>query len=312
MRIIKVFLLLIILVFSSIALSLFFYQQEQKDLNLASPVLKKLKIGFADNIWLPKEVLGASDSANLKYNLSASSAFFIDGQTGRVLFSQKPHQKMPIASLTKIMTAIVTLENTSLDSKYLISETAANMEPDSMLLKAGERLSVEELLDGIFLVSGNDAAETLAENVTNRRDEFIKLMNLKAKQIGMNDSLFINPTGLEEDNVEQYSTAFDVSLMARYAINRWPHLVEISSQSHIFIPETQDHQDYDLYSGINLLTTYPGVVGFKTGFTPEAGLTLVTIAKRSGKEVIGVILGATDRRDDAKALLDYSFKQLGL
>lgn len=311
MKLIRDFLIILILLFSGVILTFFIYQKQQKELDLVSPVLKKIKLSFADNVWLPKEVLGASESANLKYNLSASSVFFIDGQTGQVLFSQKPHEKMRIASLTKIMTAIITMENSSLDSYYLISERASKMEPDSMLLKTGERLSVEQLLDGVFLVSGNDAAETLAENVTSR-DEFIKLMNLKAKQIGMNDSLFINPTGLEEDNLDQYSTAFDVSVMARYAITRWPQLLEISSQPHIYIPETADHQSYDLYSGINLLTTYPGVVGFKTGYTPEAGLTLVTVAKRSGKEVVGVILGATDRRDDARALLDYSFKKLGV
>jgi D-alanyl-D-alanine carboxypeptidase len=138
------------------------------------------------------------------------------------------------------------------------------------------------------------------------------MMNSKAATLGMVDTQFINPSGLEEDGRDQHSSAYDVALMSRYAISHWPHLVDISSQQHIYLPESPTHQDYDLYSGINLLSTYPGVVGFKTGFTPEAGLTLVTLARRGGFEVLGVLLGSDDRRAEARKLLDYSFKQLGV
>jgi D-alanyl-D-alanine carboxypeptidase len=100
--------------------------------------------------------------------------------------------------------------------------------------------------------------------------------------------------------------------MSRYLITRWPNVVNISSQPHVYIERTDYHQDYDMYNGINLLTTYPGVLGLKTGYTPVAGLTLVTLARRGDKEVLGVLLGAVNRRDDAKSLLDYSFKNLGL
>jgi D-alanyl-D-alanine carboxypeptidase len=128
----------------------------------------------------------------------------------------------------------------------------------------------------------------------------------------MKNTHFINPSGLEEEGNEQYSTAYDVMLMSRYAINKFPNLLEISSNPHIFIEKNSEHQDYDLYSGINLLTTYPGVLGFKTGYTPEAGLTLVTVAQKNGKRVIGVLLNSTERREDAKMLLDYSFAKLGV
>jgi D-alanyl-D-alanine carboxypeptidase len=187
------------------------------------------------------------------------------------------------------------------------------------MLIAGERLTLEELLSGIFLVSANDAAEVLAEQTTGIRAEFIEQMNTKAKMLGMNDTLFINPSGLEEDDPrdptklkDRYSTAYDVALMSRYLIAQWPEIIKISSSPHIYLPRTEYHQDYELYSGINLLTTYPGVLGLKTGFTPEAGLTLVTLAKRGDAEVIGVLLNCTSRRDDAQKLLDYSFKKLGL
>jgi serine-type D-Ala-D-Ala carboxypeptidase (penicillin-binding protein 5/6) len=128
----------------------------------------------------------------------------------------------------------------------------------------------------------------------------------------MKDTLFINPTGLEEDGRDHYSSAYDVSLMSHYAVHTFPLLTEISKEPHIYIPATESHQEYDLYNGVNLLTSYPGVIGFKTGYTPEAGLTLVTVARLEGKEVIGVLLGCTNRRDDAKRLLDYSFKKLGV
>ena len=135
-------------------------------------------------------------------------------------------------------------------------------------------------------------------------------MNIKAKHLGMKNTHFVNPTGLDEDTGNSYSTSFDLALLTRYLIRAYPEVVNISETPHIFIPETPDHQDYDMYSGINLLTTYPGVVGFKTGFTPEAGLALITLCRKDSHEVLGIILGTEDRRDEAKELLDYSFERL--
>ncbi|MBI4040082.1 D-alanyl-D-alanine carboxypeptidase, partial [Candidatus Daviesbacteria bacterium] len=264
----------------------------------------------AANVWFPQpsDYLNNLDAPQI----TAQGAYFVEIDTGQALYQKNSRMQLPIASLVKIMTVIITLENKRLDSVVQISSVAAAMEPDKMQLIAGEKMSVNELLDGIFLVSANDAAEALAENATGSREEFISLMNSKALQLGMKDTWFTNPTGLEEDDKKQYSSAYDVVLMARYAIKHFPQLVDITSQPHIYLPQSQDHQDYDLYSGINLLTTYPGVMGFKTGFTPEAGLTLVTLARRGDKEVLGVLLGSGDRRDEAKALLDYSFKKLGV
>lgn len=279
---------------------------------LLTPVLGLSKFDFSDNIWFPKEASGSSVSKEIESKLTAKAAFFVETTSGDVLFEKNIKEKMHIASLIKIMTAIIALENRNMDDKIHISKRAADMEPDKMLLIAGEKLTIKELLQGIFLVSANDGAEALAEGVTGRREEFINLMNSKAQLIGMKDTLFINPTGLEEDGRKQYSTAYDVMLMSKYAIAKYPELLQISFQPHIYIDKTNEHQEYDLYSGINLLTTYPGVMGFKTGYTPAAGLTLVTVARREGKEVIGVLLGSTERREDAKLLLDYSFAKLGV
>ncbi len=298
-----------------------FYFSKTINTSLVSPVLNISRLSIGDNIWFPKDqVLGTSVVTEKDLaTMTAKAAFFVDTQTGEVLYEKNSHARLRIASLAKIMTAIITLEYKKPTDMMAVSQRASDMEPDKMFLQPNEKLSATELLSGIFLDSGNDAAEVLAERVTGRREEFITLMNSKAAQLGMKDTLFINPSGLEEDDlknqgqlIDQYSSAYDVILMSRYAIRRWPLIIDISSQPHIFIPQTTDHQDYDLYSGINLLTTYPGVVGLKTGFTPEAGLTLVTLARKDGKEVLGVILGATDRRDDAKKLLDYSFQKLSV
>ncbi len=276
--------------------------------NLISPLAGHEKV-LGINQWFPGNTNVVQQNAPA---VSAEAALFVDTKTGQVLFSKNPHKKLPIASLVKVMTVLVALEHKSMDDKFSVSEYAAEAEPDKMLLIAGEKLTLEELLDGIFLISANDAAEVLSEGTLKSREEFIKLMNDKASQLGMKDTYFANPTGLDEDSNNSYSTVYDLAILTRFLIRHYPEVVEISKTEHIYLPQTENHQDYDMYSGINLLTTYPGVVGFKTGFTPEAGLTLITLVRKDGHEVIGVLLGSGDRRDEAREILDYSFKKLEL
>ncbi len=280
---------------------------------LISPLFKKEKV-LGINQWFPKAVSGKDVNAP---EISSKAAFFIDGIGGGAIFSKNIHERLPVASLVKVMTVLIALENTGMDEKYMVSQRATEMEPDEMILLAGETLTLKELLYGIFLISANDAAEVLAEGTLRQaqgkqagRDEFIKLMNDKAKQLGMENSYFANPTGLDEDLGNSYSTAYDLAILTRYLIKNYPQVVDISKTEHIILPKTENHQDYEMYSGINLLTTYPGVVGFKTGYTPEAGLTLITLAQKNGKEVIGILLGSENRRDEARELLDYSFGKL--
>ncbi len=277
---------------------------KQKD--PVSPLLSQQRV-LGINQWLPKQDFKAQVNTP---EISAKGAIFIDTKDGKILYSKNPNEKLPIASLVKVMTVLIALEHKSLNYQYTISKSAAEMEPDKMLLIAGEKLTLKELLYGIFLVSANDGAEAIAEVTTGDRSEFIKLMNDQAKQLGMNNTYYANPTGLDEDSGNSYSSAYDLALLTRYLIKSYPEVVEISSTEHIVLPLTNTHQDYDLYSGINLLTTYPGVLGFKTGFTPEAGLTLITLARKNGHEVVGVLLGSGDRRDEARELLDYAFKKL--
>ncbi len=274
---------------------------------LISPLLKQEKV-LGVNQWLPSQVL--ANSQNNAPQITAKGAFFIETKTGQVLYSKNINQRLPVASLVKVMTILIALEHKKMEETYLVSQRAADMEPDKMLLIAGEKLTLKELLSGIFLVSANDAAEVLAEGTTGSREEFIKLMNSKAVQLGMKDTFYANPTGLDEDSNNSYSSAYDLALLTRYLIRHYPEVVDISKQTHIFLPQTDEHQDYGMYTGINLVSTYPGVVGFKTGYTPEAELTLITLVRIDGHEVIGVLLGSGDRRDEAKELLDYSFNKL--
>lgn len=273
---------------------------------LASPqLLNNNSIGV--NQWSPQEILGLQTEAP---KITAKAAIFLETKNGRVLFAKNIHHRLPVASLVKVMTATVALDLHSMDELFTVSKRAVDMEPDKMLLIDGEQLTLKELLYGLFLISANDAAEVIAENTTGRREEFIVLMNAKAKQLGMQNSFFVNPTGLDEDENNSYSTAYDLALLTRFVVRSYSYLVDITSTEHIILPITEHHQDYDMYSGINLLTTYPGVVGFKTGFTPQSGLTLITLARKNGHEIIGVLLGSENRRDEAKELLDYSFYQL--
>lgn len=306
MKKLTLFLSSIIVIVMAALLSFFLSDYNANAKELTSPILISGKsVGL--NQWFPEQVLGVQTNAP---KITAKAAFFIETNTGKILYSKNANEKLAIASLVKIMTVLIALEHRDLEDQFLVSERAADMEPDKMLLIAGEKLTLKELLYGIFLVSANDGAEVIAENSIKSREEFLKLMNDKALQLGMKDTYFANPTGLDEDEGSSYSTAFDLSLLSRYLIKHFPFIVDISKTDHIIFPKTINHQDYDMYSGINLLTTRPGVVGFKTGYTPQAGLTLVTLSRENGHEVLGVILGSENRRDEASQLLDYSFSQL--
>lgn len=284
---------------------LIFVFTKKESTGLVSPLLKKEKV-LGINVWLPNIKFASSSDIEL----SAKAALFIEVNSGRVLYLKNIDEKLAIASLVKVMTALIALENKSLDDLYTVSQKASEFEPDKMYLIEGEKFTLKELLYGIFLISANDAAEVIAEGTLGDREEFIILMNKKAEHLGMKNTHFVNPTGLDEDSGSSYSTAYDMVILARYLIKTYPGVLQVSQTPYIHFDGGFDRQSYDMYSGINLLTTYPGVLGFKTGYTPKAGLTLITLARQNGYEVLGVLLGSENRRDEAKELLDYSFKKL--
>lgn len=302
-------LLFIVLIVSGI------YFIRQEDNSLISPIPKvfgtsKVAPVALKNGWLPKNDSFDTDSGKL--NISAASAIAVDYESGKIIFQKAIDRKQPVASTVKIMTALVALENADSNKVFTVSERASTVGENSMGLTGGEKLNFGELLLGLMLVSGNDAAVTIAENVSNSEDVFVSLMNEKAKFLGMNNTKFTNSSGLDDDNNEQYSTAYDMAVLARYTWENYPLFRETASTFHEFIDATQTHKAFDLYNDTNLLTTYPGVRGIKPGFTWEAGLCLVTYAENDGKKIIAVILGSNDRRGEMKELLDYSFGTFGI
>jgi D-alanyl-D-alanine carboxypeptidase len=257
--------------------------------------------------WLPGEIPSATNSTIS--DLSATSALSYDVTSDKFLFVKNIQQHVPMASLTKIMTAIIGLEHPKADNQYLVDQRDLVGE-DSVGLESGEKLSLEELLYGLFLHSGNDAAEVIANNAADGRAGFIADMNDKIKTMGLTDTHFTNPTGLEGDG-NQYTTAYDLLVMTHYGL-QFPLFQKTSSTVSITIPQTTTHKEYDLENETNLLTTYPGVDGIKTGYTPEAGYCLVTDLHYNDHHIIAIVLGSQDRRKDMKNILDYSLNSLGI
>jgi len=261
------------------------------------------------DFWSPFiEKIQGSEKDNPDY--TAKSVLLYDLATNKTLFEHNSKEKLPMASLTKIMTAIVALENKRQDDRYLAHKEDLVGE-DSMGIVAGETFSLEELLYGLMLPSGNDASEVIASNYTDGRLAFIQAMNDKAKALGLTDTQFSNPSGLQGDGI-QHTTAAELVVITKYALDNFPLLRKIISTYEYILPATQTHQEYQLFNETNLLTTYPGVKGVKTGYTPEAGMCLVTLLEYEGHQIIGVILNSENRREEMKQFLDFSLRQLGI
>lgn len=284
-----------------------------KDGNFLSPLPREMSLKDNDQvrflgIWLP--FFGETDSDKDEPVLSAKSAFMYETGKGEVIYSKNSGMRLPMASLTKIMTAIIALENPRSDDRYVVRKEHLVGE-DSMGLEAGEVLTLEELLYGLMLPSGNDASEVLASNFPGGRAAFLRAMNNKAASLGLRDTRFSNPSGLQGDGA-QYTTAEDLVVITKYAIDNFPLFEEIVSTFQYEIPQTKEHKYFFLENATNLISTYPGVKGVKTGFTPEAGMCLVTYLDYEGQKVIGVILNSENRRGEMKELLDYSLEKLGV
>ena len=272
---------------------------------LVDTVVKDHNASYA--FWFPSEK--KRDTKLKKLDVTAKSAISYELNTDTLLFDKDTDEKLPIASLTKVMTAIVTLETMDLDKQVTVSEHAATIGENVMGLSTGETLSVEELLYGLILNSGNDAAEVLAEESPYGRDEFVFIMNKKAESLGLSNTRFSNASGLEGDG-RQYSTVKDLLILTRYALT-FPEFAKIAATYEHEIPATSTHKYFLLYNQTNLLTTYPGVKGVKTGYTDEAGLCLITYLEYKGHRIVAVLLNSENRRQDMKELLDYSLKSLG-
>lgn len=294
-----------------VAYSAYLFVKKDEQKNIESPLPEFLTNAFPSvlgiDLWKPK----LNEAPYQKsIDLSAASAISYDITQDKMLYAKNIKAKLPIASLTKIMTAIVAMENGNLTDKITISKSASEIGENSMGLTYGEVLRLEDLLYGLILLSGNDAAEAIAEGSRFGRENFVYLMNKKAEDLGLSDTHFTNPSGLEGDG-KQYSTVSDLLIFAEYALKN-PAFGKIVSTVEHEIPYSSDHKYFYMFNETNLLTSYPGVKGIKTGYTFEAGLCLVTYLEYQGHKIIAVILNAQNRRQEMKDLLDYSLRLLNV
>lgn len=234
-----------------------------------------------------------------EYELSAQSAILMCSDTGDVLYEKNPDDKMLIASITKIMTAIIVIENCDMDEQIKIKPEWSAVEGSSMYLKPDEYYTVSELLTGLLLVSGNDAATALACSMCGDELSFAMKMNEKAEELGMSNSSFRNPHGL--DDPDHYSTARDMAILASYCVEN-DTFRDIVSRSYATV------KDQTYVNHNRLLREYDGCIGVKTGYTMAAGRTLVSCAERNGMRLVCVTLNAPDDWNDHKYLLDMGFE----
>lgn len=251
-----------------------------------------------------REVAGAGGSASNPPGLYARSAILTDAESGRVLFEKNAHVKLPIASTTKIMTALVIRSQLDLAEKVVVSPEAAAVGEQEIWLTPGETLSVEQLLYALLVQSANDAAFALAQYSAGSAQAFANLMNKKAAQIGAKDSHFNNPHGLDEPG--HYSTAYDLALMGRELLKD-PALAKMVACRKYDIPWPGHPSPRTSLSHNEILGKYPGANGIKTGYTIAAGQCLVGSATREGKNLIAVVLNSEHRASDVSSLLDFGF-----
>ena len=246
-------------------------------------------------------LFAAAESAEA---LSAHAAILIEASSGEVIFEKNPHEKLPMASTTKIMTAIAALEHGDLSTTVTVAEGACGVEGSSIYLTAGEELTLEDLLYALMLESANDAAAAIAYEVAGGIDAFAGLMNQTAERIGLTDSHFTNPHGLDDEN--HYTTAHDLARLTAYALNN-PKFREIVSTYRHQIPLHGDEGVRVLLNHNKLLRMSDDVIGVKTGFTRHSGRCLVSAAERDGVCVIAVTLNAPDDWNDHTRLHELGF-----
>ena len=229
---------------------------------------------------------------------SATAAILVDADSGRVLYEQNADARMLIASTTKIMTALVAIREGSLSDVVTVKREATLTEGSSMYLKEGEKLTLETLLYGLMLCSGNDAAVAIADHVGGSQKGFVKLMNETARELGMDATSFANPNGLDAE--DHYSTARDMAKLACAAVQNETLLRIVSTQSVTIGGRTMTNHN-------KLLRYVDGCLGLKTGYTRAAGRTLVSCAERNGQRLVAVTLQDGNDWADHEALYDYGF-----
>lgn len=247
------------------------------------------------------------DAAAAPENISAVSAIVIEAQTGTALYEKNPDERRAMASTTKIMTALLTIEAGDLDREFTVDPLAIMVEGTTMGLREGDRVSRRDLLYGILLPSGNDAANAAAVSVSGSISAFVKLMNSRAQELGLSDTHFVTPSGLDAEG--HYTTARDLARLTAFAMKDETFRSIVccrSAQVEFGDPPYMR----TLYNSNKMLSRYEGAVGVKTGFTDNARRCLVSAAERDGVLLIAVTLNAGDDWNDHTKMLDYGFTRV--
>ena len=251
----------------------------------------------------------------MPFDLDCASAVLMDSATGTVLYNKNGNEKLPPASVTKIMTLLLTMEaiddgRLKLEDTVSVSEYAASKGGSQIYLEPGETMKLEDIIKSVVIASANDAAVTLAEAVAGSETSFVNLMNEKAAALGMNNTHFENATGLDDTTVDHVTSALDIAVMSR-ALIAHPLILKYSS---IWMDSIRDGQ-FGLTNTNRLVRFYNGATGLKTGSTSKAKFCISATAEREGLHLIAVIMGAPSRdirNEAAKKLLDYGFENYAL
>lgn len=264
---------------------------------------------YPPNAYFPKRLIPTYQDT---LDIPAKAYAVMDRDSGELLMARNLTTEMPIASVTKIMTTLVALEGVALDTEIQVSSSAASIGEATMGLSAGELVTVEDLLYGMMLPSGNDAAETIT-NVYGYATYMLK-MNEKAKSLGMLDTYFFNPSGLDGESIQKtnFSTPLDLLALTSYALNNQKFADIAKSHDHEIPYIEGKHKYFHLYNILLLDYAYPGVKGVKPGVTDFAGETLVSYAERGGKRLIVVLLGAQYTKDEVIKIYNHVFQKLGV
>lgn len=239
--------------------------------------------------------------------VSAKAAVVICGDTGEVLYSKNVADQLPMASTTKIMTGLLLCEYGHLDREIIITDEMVRVEGSSMGLLVGDKVTLHDLLYGLMLASGNDAANTIAIVMAGSTGDFAALMNQKAKEIGLENTNFVTPSGLDDEN--HYTTAYDLAMLAKYAMQNKNFTSVVSSKSAVLNYGNPPYRR-TLTNHNKLLKSVDGCVGVKTGFTKKSGRCLVSAVKRDGKYVIAVTLNAPNDWQDHKNMIEYGLSKI--
>lgn len=274
-------------------------------MNIITKKITAMFLAAITTISLSAQAVNAVSSSDI----SAAAAILIEAESGRVIFEKNGYTKLPMASTTKIMSTLVALEQDNLDEYFTVDSNAIKVEGSSMGLKEGDQVTLRTLCYGMMLPSGNDAANATAVKIAGSVEKFAELMNQKGKAIGLKNTNFVTPSGLDDYTDDHYSTAYDMAILTAEAVKN-PEFVEICSTKNAKLNYGNPPFERWIANGNKLLKYCQGVYGVKTGFTDKARRCLVSACERDGVNLICVTLNAPDDWNDHAKLYDYGYSQI--